>query len=229
MVTTNCKEYEVAKREIKPLNVNPEPEPEVEPEEATGAQLLPAPKVDESALNYILGDGREVADYSEDGDPFLPYKRGFDADVIVDGLEIKKNYDSAGVFLYLKTEAVADHRGQQEPDPQDPPTKRVEVNTDYVQGWFTQHKTIPDFVTKTHRRAMREFAAEVSGNDPNDKRFDDTVPLRKLHERTMKGEKLGMKFRVSSNFVRRTKNGKALYHMTWSYLQGDPGTEADDE
>lgn len=166
--------------------------------ESTTALATITPTLDresESILN--ASDDRDLI--AQGQDDFLPYDLEFDIGVEILEVRPKKNHDSRGVFVTLRvTESNA--------------PAEVQVGKTYVLAFFDAHKTIPEFVIGTMIKQRRAFAAAVAGtvDSPDFRAADVLIPLvREI-------EPLGIAMRLTSNFVRNTRNGKAIHTLKFA-------------
>ncbi len=164
------------------------------------SQALVKPTTEKEVLS-ILGtaDDRELLDAAEN-DAFMPYDIEFQAKAQLVSVKAKKNYDNQGLFVTFR---IVESSAPQE----------VKVGKQYTVAFFDTHKTLPEFVLKTHLVQKREFAAVVAGANSADDSFKAAPVLLKLHREV---ESLEIPMLLQNKYLKTTRNGKKVHELRFA-------------
>jgi hypothetical protein len=166
----------------------------------------------------IKSDRDVVEDPGEAG--FMPNKRAWDALVHLKTFEQKDTETGSGLFIELDVVQCYDGPGQQEPDPMDPYTKKLECKP-YSLCFWDAHQSMQKFMLDRLRRQRRMLFACLLGKDPNAKGWTDLDPIARLIKVTRPikeggdGRVLKMPLRIKNEFVRKTRNGAVIHEPTF--------------
>jgi hypothetical protein len=177
---------------------------------------------DQALRNELASKIKSDRDVVEDpGDSsFLPNKRGWDALVSLQVFEQKDTETGSGLFIELEVKQCYDRPGQQEPDPMDPYTKRLECKN-YCLCFWDAHKTMKKFMLERLRRQRRMLFACLLGKDPNDPSWTDLDAIATLVKKTRPikdggdGKVLNLPIRIHNEFVKKTGNGVIIHEPTF--------------
>lgn len=164
------------------------------------SQALVKPTTEKEVLS-ILGtaDDRELLDAAEN-DAFMPYDIEFQAKAQLVSVKAKKNYDNQGLFVTFR---IVESSAPQE----------VKVGKQYTVAFFDTHKTLPEFMLKTHLVQKREFAAVVAGANSADDSFKAAPVLLKLHREV---ESLEIPMLLQNKYLKTTRNGKKVHELRFA-------------
>ena len=167
------------------------------------SQALVKPTTEKEVLS-ILGtaDDRELLDAAEN-DAFMPYDFAFTARALLVSVKAKKNYDNQGLFVTFR---ITDSSAPQE----------VKVGKQYTVAFFDTHKTLPEFVLKTHLIQKREFAAVVAGANSADDSFKAAPVLLKLHREV---QSLDIPMLLQNRYIKTTRTGKKVHELRFELAQ----------
>lgn len=167
------------------------------------SQALVKPTTEKEALAILAtADDRELLDAAEN-DAFMPYDLPFKARALLVSVKAKKNYDNQGVFCTFRITESSE-------------PKEVKVGKFYTVAFFDVHKTLPEFVLKTHLVQKREFAAVVAGANAADDSFKAAPVLLKLHREV---ESLDIPMLLENVYLKTTRNGKRVHEYRFALDQ----------
>lgn len=169
------------------------------------SQAIVKPTTDKDVLR-ILGnaDDRELLDAAEN-DAFMPYDTEFSIEADLLALRVKKNYDNEGVFVTFKVTASNN--------------PEVKVNKLYTIAFFEVHKSVPEFVLKSHLLLKRAFAVAVAGvqDTPEFKAAPVLLKLaRATQENDLKGETLDIPMLIQNKYLKTTRNQKKIHQYRFA-------------
>lgn len=164
------------------------------------SQALVKPTTEKEALSILASaDDRELLDAAEN-DAFMPYDLPFKARALLVSVKAKKNYDNQGLFCTFK---IVESSAPQE----------VKVGKLYTVAFFDSHKSLPEFVLKSHLIQKREFAAVIAGANSSDEAFKAAPVLLKLHREV---ESLDIPMLLDNRYVKTTRNQKKVHNLNFA-------------